>query len=225
MRTVAVVEDDPALLLGLTEKLGMEGFKVVSAKDGEAALVLLGSVVPDILVLDLMLPKIDGFEVCRAFRRRYPEIPVLILSARGQEEDKVKGLTLGADDYMTKPFGLRELLARIEALLRRTSGSGEFRFGKVAVNLDTGDVRRGKARVELSRTEYDLLRFFIRNRGRVLSRERILDGVWGYDAAIAPRTIDFHVMGLRRKLEDDPAAPRHFLTAPTLGYRFEGGDG
>lgn len=224
MRTVAVVEDDPALLLGLTEKLGMEGFKVVSAKDGEAALELLGSVVPDVLVLDLMLPKIDGFEVCRAFRRRYPEIPVLILSARGQEEDKVRGLKLGADDYMTKPFGLRELLARIEALLRRTRGSGEFRFGKVTVNLDTGEVRRGKTRVELSRTEFDLLRFFIRTSGRVLSRERILDGVWGYGAAVAPRTIDFHVMRLRRKIEDDPAAPRHILTVPTLGYRFQQGD-
>ncbi len=224
MRTVAVIEDDPALLLGLTEKLGMEGYRVVSARDGEAALELLGREVPDVLVLDLMLPKIDGLEVCRAFRKRYPEIPVLILSARGQEEDKVKGLRLGADDYMTKPFGLKELLARLEALLRRTGGAGEFRFGKVAVNLATGEVRRGKSRVELSKTEYDLLRFFIRNKGCVLSRERILDGVWGYDAAVSPRTIDFHLMGLRRKLEDDPAAPRHFLTVPTLGYRFAHGE-
>ena len=223
MRTVAIVEDDPALLLGLTEKLGMEGFRVVSARDGEAALELLGREVPDLLVLDLMLPKIDGFEICRAFRKRYPQIPVLILSARSQEEDKVRGLKLGADDYMTKPFGLKELLARIDALLRRTSGAGEFRFGKIAVNLDTGEVVRGKTRVELSKTEYDLLCFFIRNKGRVLSRDSILDGVWGYDASVAPRTIDFHLMGLRRKLEDDPAAPRHFLTVPTLGDRFEGG--
>lgn len=220
MTTIALVEDDPAILLGLQEKLRMQGFTVITCKDGAQALEALGHQVPDLVVLDLMLPKVDGYEVCRWLRERYPKMPILILSARGQEEDKVRGLRTGADDYVTKPFGLKELLARIDALLRRSMGKGSFTFGRVIVDLEGGTVRNGREDVPLSRTEYDLLRFFIRNEGRVVSREEILDGVWGYGETPAPRTVDFYVLSLRRKLEREPASPRHFLTVPTHGYRF-----
>lgn len=220
--TIAIVEDDPSLLLGLKEKLKLEGYRIISADDGEKALDLLGRHVPDLILLDLMLPKVSGLEILRWIRKRYPRLPVLILSARGQESDKVQGLRIGADDYLTKPFGLKELLARIQALLRRGGLTGRIRFGNIEVDLDAGSVRRSDAEVVLSRIEFDLLRFFLRNAGCVLSRDRILDGVWGYIDAPAARTVDYHVMGLRRKLEDDPAAPAHFMTVPTLGYKFVG---
>jgi len=220
MTTIAVVEDDPALLLGLEEKLSREGFRVIATADGEEAIERLGKEPPDLVVLDLMLGGIDGFEVCRWLRKRYPRMPILILSAKGREDDKVEGLRTGADDYMTKPFGLRELLARIHALLRRAGPGGAFSFGKVRVDFEKGCVHVGKEELRLSRIEFELLRFFVRNEGRVLTREEILDGVWGYGEPPAPRTVDFHILVLRRKLEEDPASPRHFLTVPTMGYRF-----
>jgi two-component system response regulator RegX3 len=217
---ILVVEDDPAILTGLEEKLTLEGYAVQTAADGEAAQDRLAEGSFDLVVLDLMLPRLDGLSVLRWLRKRDRALPVLILSAKGREEDKVAGLRAGADDYLAKPFGLSELLARVEALIRRARGPGE----PVAIGSVTYDpVRRRVAlrsgeEVELSRKELDLLAFLVRNRGRVVSREQILDAVWGHFAASAERAVDYHILNLRKKLEPDPGRPKHIVTRHGLGY-------
>jgi DNA-binding response OmpR family regulator len=217
---ILVVEDDPAIVAGLEEKLRLEGYEPAAALDGEAARERIADSPPDLVVLDLMLPRLDGFEVLRWIRKRFADLPVLILSARGREEDKVRGLREGADDYLAKPFGLAELVARIDALLRRArGGEGPLRFGDVEVDPRRGTVRRGRGEVELSRKELDLLLYLLRNRNRVVSREQIIDAVWGQASASTSRAVDFHILNLRRKLEADPAAPRHLVTRHGLGYQ------
>jgi len=218
--TILVVEDDRAILTALEEKLRIEGYRVILAPDGEEARDRLGEEPPDLVILDLMLPRLDGLGVLRWLRKRYPELPVLILSARGREEEKVEGLRAGADDYLAKPFGLKELMARIEALLRRARGpEGPFTFGEVRVDFRKRKVLcRGKE-VVLSRKEMEVLFFLIRHRGRIVSREEILDAVWGYFASSAGRAVDFHILNLRKKLEKDPGSPRHILTRHGLGFQ------
>jgi two-component system alkaline phosphatase synthesis response regulator PhoP len=229
--SVLVVEDNPDLAYGLRNSLEIAGYDVTVAGDGVAGVSRAREVDPDLIVLDLMLPGMDGYRVLKTLREEGRAVPVLILTARGEEGDKVLGFRMGADDYVTKPFGVLELLARIEALLRRTRnwrGGGTSasallieRFGDVEVDVNARTVRRGKERVELTPKEFDLLIALLRRQGRVISRNELLRAVWGYSASVVSRTVDTHVAELRRKLEPDAAAPRHILTVWKVGYKFQ----
>ncbi len=227
MARVLIIEDNRNLALGLRTNLEFEGHEAEIARDGTAGLIRARTRGHDLIVLDLMLPGLDGFRVLEILRGEGLTTPVLVLTARGDETDKVRGLRGGADDYVTKPFALRELLARVAALLRRTrAGSVErsapaagFRFGDVAVNPTTRVVTRAGRPVPLRPKEYDLLGALIRRRGGVVARHELLREVWGYHESVLSRTLDTHVGELRRKLEADPAAPRHILTVRKTGYR------
>ncbi|MBV9774435.1 MAG: response regulator transcription factor [Gemmatimonadetes bacterium] len=228
MTRILVVEDNPDLAFGLRNNLEIEGYEVEVAGDGLRGFARVQDWRPELVILDLMLPGMDGYRVLRAVREEGIDVPVLILTARGEEADKVRGFRLGADDYVTKPFGVLELLARVEALLRRTGKrdgrAGEDadpveRFGDVEVDPATRAVtRRGEA-VSLTPKEFDLLLVLLRKRGAVVSRLDLLREVWGHRAAVVTRTVDTHIAELRRKLEDDPADPRHILTVRKAGYR------
>jgi len=220
---VLVVEDDLSILTGVSMNLRFEGYEVLQAQDGAQGLELAVSDAPDLIVLDVMMPKVNGYEVLRELRSRGVRTPVLVLSAKGMERDKVLGLDLGADDYVVKPFGVAELMARVKAVLRRRWGDdGEvIRFGDVAVNLGTRAVTRTEAPVELTAQEFKLLAHLVSNPGRNFSREELLSGAWGIDYEGTPRTVDTFVRQLRQKLEPDPEEPRYILTARGLGYRFE----
>jgi DNA-binding response OmpR family regulator len=216
---VLLVEDDPAILRGLEMNLHAEGYEVLTATDGAAALRLCRETAVDLVVLDIMLPRVNGYEVVAALRQRRDEVPVILLSARGSEVDKVIGLEAGADDYVTKPFGVAELLARIEARLRRHRPAAATRFGEVQVDLERREVRRGGEVVALSSREFDLLALFLSREGRPLTRDAILAAVWGAHYFGTDRTVDNFVTRLRQKL-DTPGEPRHFLTVRGVGYRF-----
>jgi two-component system, OmpR family, alkaline phosphatase synthesis response regulator PhoP len=227
MTTVLVIEDNHDLAYGLRNNLEIEGHHVEVAGDGAEGLARARAAEPDLIILDLMLPGLDGFRVLRALRDEGRRLPILILTARGDEADKVRGLRLGADDYVTKPFGVLELLARVEALLRRAAPRAApaallvERFGDVEVHTASRTVRRRGEPVTLTPKEYDLLLALIKRHGAVASRVELLTEVWGYSAAVMSRTVDTHVAELRRKLEDDLAAPRHILTVRKTGYRLE----
>jgi two-component system, OmpR family, alkaline phosphatase synthesis response regulator PhoP len=213
METILVIEDDPSILLGLKKNLEYEGYTVLVAEDGEQGLEMAFDTKPDLILLDIMLPQVNGFEICRSVRKHEPTVPILILSAKDQEIDKIMGLDLGADDYITKPFSVKELIARVKAAFRRTRAlDGDYTGRVVRVN--------GEA-VECTPKEFDLLRFLIRNRGRVLSRDQILNKVWGYDYYGTPRTIDNFIQKLRQKVERDAQEPDHILTVRGIGYKFE----
>ena len=221
-RKILIVEDEAALRLGLSDRLESEGYEVADAADGEEGLVLARDGGFDLIVLDVMLPGRSGFDVCRDLRRQGIDTPVLMLTARGEVIDRVLGLKLGADDYLTKPFETAELLARIEALLRRSRPDvegGAFVFGEVRVDFRGVEVTRAGEPIELSALEFRLLRHLIEHRGEVLSRDRLLDEVWGYGADVYSRTVDQHVATLRRKIEADPHRPRHIVTVRGLGYK------
>ena len=225
-KRILVIEDNPDLAYGLRNNLEIEGYEVEVAKDGTRGLSRARTANPDLVVLDLMLPGMDGFRVLRALREEGRQMPVLILTARGEEADKVRGLRLGADDYVTKPFGVLELLARVEALLRRTAPSGggaapPERFGAIEIIPASRTVLRDGRPVGLTPKEFDLLLALLQRRGAVATRMELLTEVWGYSAAVLSRTVDTHVAELRRKLEGDPAAPRHILTVRKAGYRLE----
>jgi len=223
---ILVVEDEPGLVLTLTDRLRSEGYEVEAASDGEAGLVRARAGRFDLIVLDVMLPKKGGFDVCRDLRREGVHTPVLMLTARGQVADKVVGLKLGADDYVVKPFEMAELLARVEARLRRPGSAppapSRYTFGEVNVDFRRAEVHRAGELVEVSAKELQLLRYFVEHRGATLSRQELLDRVWGYNSMPSTRTVDVHVAGLRRKLEPDPREPRYILTAHGLGYKFVG---
>ena len=230
MKHVLVIEDNRDLAYGLRNNLEIEGYSVDVAEDGPTGLVRARTGTPDLIILDLMLPGMDGFRVLRTLREEGRRTPVLILTARGEEADKVRGLRLGADDYVTKPFGVLELLARVEALMRRatvvTSAPESEqplveRFGNVEVQCAPRTVLRHGRPVLLTPKEYELLLALIRRRGAVASREELLTEVWGYSAAVMSRTVDTHVAELRRKLEDDLQVPRHILTVRKAGYRLQ----
>jgi DNA-binding response OmpR family regulator len=230
-RHILLVEDNADLALGLRTSLEVEGYSVDVAPDGHAALQRVQSRAPDLIVLDLMLPGISGFQVLRTLRLAGHEMPVLILSARGEEVDKVQGFRLGADNYAVKPIGVLELLARIDAMLRRararamalnTDTPVHFRFGPIEVDVGARTVTRAGAAVELSPKEFDLLHYLLRRTGSVVSRSELLREVWGYKRPVPTRTVDAHVALLRGKLEEDPARPRYLLTVRKAGYRFEG---
>lgn len=226
MSRVLVIEDNTDLALGLRNNLEIEGYTVEVAPDGETGLDAARRSSPDLVVLDLMLPGMDGFRVLRALRDQGSSMPVLVLTARGEEADKVRGLRLGADDYVTKPFSLLELLARVEALLRRARPEtrGErlelLRFGHLTVEPASRSVRRSGETVELTPKEFDLLMCLIESNGAVVSRLELLRRVWGYSDAAVSRTVDTHVAELRRKLEPEPSSPQLILTVRKAGYRF-----
>jgi DNA-binding response OmpR family regulator len=223
---ILVVEDDPSILRGLQLNLGMEGYTVRSAMDGEAGLALARSERPDLLLVDVMLPKMDGLSLIRSLRATDPDIPILILSAKGQEADKVAGLDLGADDYVVKPFSLKELLARISAALRRGRGHGSSasrqarHFGAAEVDLSARQLTVDGKRVPLTAREFDLLAFFVAHPGRVYSREQLMQAVWGSRYTGSARTVDNFVARLRAHIGDDAEHPRHLETVRGYGYRF-----
>ena len=224
MPRLLVVEDDPAILTGLVDLLEREEFEVLTARDGAAGLKVGLKEEIDLIVLDVLLPKIDGFEVCRRLRADNVTIPILMLTAKTQEADKVMGLERGADDYVTKPFGVAELVARVKALLRRSTGSDgveTFAFSDTQVDFATRRVKRSGREVTLTARQFDLLHYLIRNRGRVITREELLRRVWGYDDPPITRTVDAHVAALRNRLEARPARPKHFLGVRSVGYRFQ----
>ncbi len=223
MARILVVEDEPDIALGLQLDLRDEGHQVDVAADGEQAILRAREQGWDLIVLDVMLPLKDGFEVCRDLRRAKIRTPVLMLTAKAQEAEKVMGLDMGADDYVTKPFSPRELRARVRALLRRAAPDDEplHRFGDCEVDLARAELRRNGMRTDLTAIELKMLQLFLRSRGRVLSRAQVIDDVWGDDVFVTDRVVDTHVVKLRRKVEPDPAAPRHIVSVRGLGYRFE----
>ncbi|HVX38365.1 MAG TPA: response regulator transcription factor [Gemmatimonadaceae bacterium] len=228
MTRILVVEDNRNLATGLRNNLEIEGYEVEVAHDGAGGLALARSSAPDLIVLDLMLPGMDGYRVLRTLREDGMDTPVLILSARGEETDKVLGFHLGADDYVAKPFGLLELLARVDALMRRAASArgkpklgAMVTFGDVQVDPGTHTVRRKGEGVVLRPKEYDLLIALLQRRGQVATRTELLEEVWGYSGEVYSRTVDTHVAELRRKLEDNPAEPRHILTVRKTGYRIQ----
>jgi len=228
MTRILVIEDNRNLATGLRNNLEIEGYEVEIASDGTSGLALARSSMPDLIVLDLMLPGMDGYRVLKTLRDDGTGVPVLILSARGEETDKVLGFHLGADDYVAKPFGLLELLARVDALLRRADSArtkhrltAPVTFGDVQVDPGTHTVRRGGETVTLRPKEYDLLIALLQRKGQVASRAELLEEVWGYSGEVYSRTVDTHVAELRRKLEHNAADPRHILTVRKSGYRIE----
>ena len=221
---ILLVEDDPSILRGLELNLGLEGYEVRHAITGPEGVKLAISWRPDLMLLDLMLPGIDGYEVCRQIRKSGLSAPIIILSARGTEAEKVLGLEIGADDFVTKPFGLQELLARIKAQLRRTrqpAPAGQLRFSDVEVDLAAGEVHKAGQLIEMTAKELKLIEFFMKREGRVVTRQMILDAVWGEEYFGTDRTVDNFITRLRQKL-DQPDDPRYFQTVRGIGYRFRG---
>ena len=224
METILVIEDDPAISLGLTKNLRYEGYEVLTATRGDTGLELAVEKQPDLIVLDVMLPNLSGFEICKTLKRSEVDIPIIILSAKDQEIDKIMGLDLGADDYLTKPFSIRELIARINAVLRRKKRYERemetFGFADIEIDFTARTVSRGGKVLELSPREFDLLAYFVRHPNEVMDRRQILNKVWGYDYYGTARTIDNFVTKLRQKMEPDVTKPVHFVTARGIGYKF-----
>jgi DNA-binding response OmpR family regulator len=222
---ILIVEDEPALLRGLKDAFAAKGFDVLPAQDGETGLAYALSRNPHLILLDIMLPRVNGYEICRAVRERGLEMPILMLTAKGQEEDIILGLNLGADDYIVKPFRLGELTARVNAFLRRSKSkpAGSFRFGDCELDLDAHKLYRDAAEVELTAKEFKLLAYFVSRRGCALARNDVLDAVWGNSVIVTPRSIDRCVATLRAKIEPDPRNPRYIQTIRDIGYRFEPG--
>jgi DNA-binding response OmpR family regulator len=227
-KRLLVVEDDAHIRLGLCEALRAEGYDVIDCRDGAQAGPLVKQQKPDLVILDIMLPRKSGFDLCREIRAAKNRVPILMLSAKGQEIDKVVGLELGADDYVTKPFSLRELIARVQALLRRSQAGGatsdlpmEIAFGKVRIDCKALRGKRGGKAIELTPREMKVLSVLFRERGNAVSREALLNEVWGVDYYGTTRTLDQLIVKLRQKIEDVPGEPRHLLTVHTLGYRLE----
>ena len=223
MARILIVEDEPDIALGLQLDLREEGYEVEVIRDGVEASRIGRQPGWDLIVLDVMLPRKDGFDVCRDLRRAKVRTPILMLTAKVQEAEKVMGLDLGADDYVTKPFSPRELRARIRALLRRAAPDepGVERFGDCEVDFERAELRRAGQTTDLTAIELHMLRLFLQNRGRVLARGRVIDDVWGVGVSVTDRVVDTHVIKLRRKIEFDPAAPRHIVSVRGLGYRFD----
>ena len=226
MSLVLVIEDEPAILRGLADNLRFESYEVVTAADGESGFELLRNRNPDVVILDLMLPKMSGYDVCRKARAAGIHTPILMLTARGEETDRVAGLDLGADDYVTKPFSLPELLARVRALLRRSPSfmppTDSLRFDDVDIDFDQYVARRAGAVLEMTRKEFQVLRYLAARAGKVVTREELLENVWGLEKYPTTRTVDNHLLSLRTKLERDPAHPRRLLTVHGVGYRWSG---
>ena len=226
MSKILIVEDEPDMVTGLRDAFEFEGYQVIAARDGAEGFKKALAEKPDLIVLDLMLPKMSGLDVCRNLRKNSFDAPILMLTARGQELDKVLGLEVGADDYITKPFSLNELIARVRAHLRRAthevSTIENYAFGDIKVDFQKFKATKNNHSIELSPREFELLSFLVNHRGETVTREQLLDAVWGYDAMIYTRTVDNHVAKLRQKIESDPENPAFILTIYRVGYRFVG---
>jgi len=223
---ILIVEDEPNMVAGLRDNFEFEGYKVITAGDGVEGLQKALDESPDLVVLDVMMPRMSGLEVCKQLRAKRATLPIIMLTARGQEVDKVVGLELGADDYVTKPFSIRELLARVKAILRRASSGPKNQehhsFADIEVDLRRCRVVKSGKLLDVSSKEFELLKYFISHSGETLSRDRLLEDVWGYDNFPTTRTVDTHLVRLRQKLEPDPEQPQYFLTVHGTGYRFVG---
>ena len=226
MAKILIVEDEEAILMALEDNLKLEGYDVESAIDGEKGFSMAKEGRYDLIILDIMLPRMDGFEVCKQLRQAGIMTPILMLTAKSQEIDKVLGLELGADDYVTKPFSPRELLARVKALLRRSKqvqkGMDGYAFGDVEVDFKKYEAKKRGRLIYLTALEFSLLYFLVQNMGQVVTRDAILDEVWGKDVYIQPRTVDKHIAELRKKIEDDPSRPEHIVGVRGVGYKFMG---
>ncbi|MBI4589968.1 MAG: response regulator transcription factor [Candidatus Rokubacteria bacterium] len=223
MPRILIVDDEPEMVRGLEDNFRFEGYQTLAAANGKEALALALREAPDLILLDIMMPKMSGWDVLRALRQKGMDVPVIMLTARGEEVDRVLGLELGADDYVTKPFSLRELLARVRAVLRRPAARvkfEEFAFGDVRIHLRGRQVFKAGQEVRLTRKEFDLLRYLVEHRGEVLTRDRLLDEVWGYEQFPTTRTVDTHILRLRQKFETDPEHPVFILTVHGQGYKF-----
>lgn len=226
MSKILIVEDEPNMVSGLRDNFEFEGYQVITAGDGVAGLERALAESPDLVILDVMMPRMSGLDVCKQLKSKRPGLPIIMLTARGQEVDKVVGLELGADDYVTKPFSIRELLARVKAVMRRAHGAPKnhekYAFGDVEVNLRSCQVSRKGKELEFSSKEFDLLKYFLNHQGETLSRDRLLEEVWGYDHFPTTRTVDAHIVRLRQKIEPKPEDPRFILTVHGTGYKFVG---
>jgi two-component system alkaline phosphatase synthesis response regulator PhoP len=224
MAKILIVEDEPNMVAGLRDNFEFEGYQVITAPDGAAGLERALSESPDLVILDVMMPRMSGLDVCKQLKSKRPSIPIIMLTARGQEIDKVVGLELGADDYVTKPFSIRELLARVNAVLRRSrtvpKEHERVSFGDIEVNLRSCQVARAGKALDFSSKEFELLKYFLCHQGETLSRDRLLEEVWGYDRFPTTRTVDAHIVHLRQKIEPKPYEPRFILTVHGTGYKF-----
>ncbi|HZI20266.1 MAG TPA: response regulator transcription factor [Pyrinomonadaceae bacterium] len=225
-RKVLIVEDDQAMAVALRDGFSYEGYNVQVARDGQTGLRLASERGLDLVILDVMLPRMSGLDVCRQLRSEGNSTPIIMLTARGQEIDKVLGLKTGADDYVTKPFSFLELMARVEAVLRRATKTADevegAQFGDVEINFKTFEAKKGGRAIELSPREYKMMRYFVEHRGEVVTRDELLDHVWGYTGLPLTRTVDMHIAKLRQKIEDTPGDPRHIITVHRVGYKFTG---
>ncbi len=226
MSLILAIEDDPAILRGLSDNLRFESYDVLTAADGESGYQMIRQKKPDLIILDLMLPKLSGYEICRKVRAEGIQTPILMLTARGEEADRVLGLDLGADDYVAKPFSIRELLARIRAILRRAEPAkvmpDELRFDDIEINFRSYEARKGGSSLEMTRKEFQILRLLASREGEVVTRDELLNEVWGYENYPTTRTVDNHIAGLRAKIEADPAEPQRLRTVHGVGYKFVG---
>lgn len=226
MEKILIIEDEEGILMALEDNLRLEGYEVSSAKDGEKGLSMARERGYDLIILDIMLPKMDGFEVCKQLRQAGMTMPILILTAKSQEIDKVLGLELGADDYVTKPFSPRELLARVKALLRRAKppqqGIAVYHFGDIEVDFKKYEAKKKGKPIYLTALEFALLNFLIIHKDQVVDRDSILNEVWGEDVYVTPRTVDKHIAHLRKKIEDDPPKPKYIIGVRGVGYKFKG---
>lgn len=224
MKKILIIEDDPAILKGLEAALQEEHFTLLTATDGSKGYALAKRETVDLILLDVMLPGKDGFTICRELRSEGIETPILMLTSKKEEIDKVLGLELGADDYVTKPFSMRELIARIKARLRRSGDRlkeiEEYTFGDVYLDFRKHEARKGSVGVNLTTREFDILRYFIQREGEVITRDMLLDDVWGYESYPTTRTVDNYILSIRKKLESNPSHPEHLLTIHTSGYKF-----
>jgi DNA-binding response OmpR family regulator len=220
---VLIVDDEPEIVRGIEDNLRFEGYQTLAATNGETGLALACQEAPDLILLDIMMPRVSGWDVCRELRRRGIDVPVIMLTARAEEADRVRGLELGADDYITKPFSVRELMARVHAVLRRPGPRRKaalLAFGDVRIHIQARQVFKGGREVPMTRKEFDLLVYLVEHRGEIVTRERLLDQVWGYERFPTTRTVDTHILRLRRKFEVDPDCPAFILTVHGQGYRF-----
>jgi two-component system alkaline phosphatase synthesis response regulator PhoP len=226
LQRVLIIEDEPDMVLGLRDNFEFEGYDVLVARDGSEGLKRAMSDSPDVILLDIMLPRMSGLDVCRQLRSNGVDTPIIMLTARGQEIDKVIGLEMGADDYVTKPFSIKELLARVRAHLRRArkqvADIESYIFGDVNLNFKKYQATRGEQEIELSPREFELLKYFIQHRGETITRDQLLDDVWGYDNYPFTRTVDNHIAKLRQKVEPVPAEPKYIITVHRVGYKFLG---
>ncbi len=226
MPRVLIIEDDPSMAVALRDGFEYEGYSVDVAEDGVTGLRLASEQAWDLIILDVMLPALSGLDLCKQLRARGNEVPIIMLTARGQEMDKVLGLKLGADDYVTKPFSFVELMARVEAVLRRATRRAEsvrtYAFGDITLDFEKLEATKGGQPLELSHREFEILKYLIEHRGDVVTRDQLLNAVWGYEDFPFTRTVDMHIAKLRKKIEDNPGAPRYIITVHRLGYKFIG---